>query len=384
MDRSSPDADEREPWLAPGEAAPTALASDPVFEPPLVEACRNPLDTEPDTRVPYSDAELCAAHREAVAFAKKRRANEQGAQAFADWCLERLPGGATPEWWLLWKAFTVGPSAPEDTDDRGFRLQKRRKEAFNVAFRLGFREHADEIAAGVVQMFFERGEQPVRFAVIDYLRANGFAQKSGVGMLEPVLLRGANEEQEASHFRKVVDPNSGYEEIATELRGVLDKLPRHDRSLLLLRFRWALSQRELGDLLGVTESRVCQMLGEALRRAKRATARRQKPVDLQPLVLKARRLEGAYMSELNPEPKVEIPPFTPVIEDAVPLTVARTRETRPEIKFVLDNLKPGQSVALPTPLAKLLAGKVKKLPDWKIAQRKGIAEGTMRTWRLEV
>lgn len=254
---------------------------------------------------------------------------------------------------------------------------------------MGFAEHADDIASGVVERMLVHGEQPMRFAVIDYLRANGFGSEKRYAK-EPVLYR-ATPQREGMSLAALEDHQAERSQIAAELRDVLDRLERHDRMVLLLHFRWGLLQHEIGDLYGFTESRANQYIAKALRAAKRAANSKARKRALNTLKLPNRkpRIGMIELSDDKPAPKprvpaAEIPPFEVKLEDAIPLTEARKREVRPEIAFLLANMKPGQSAELPAPLAKLFAGKVKKLPDWKIAQRKGSAEGMVRTWRLEV
>jgi RNA polymerase sigma factor FliA len=54
-------------------------------------------------------------------------------------------------------------------------------------------------------------------------------------------------------------------ELASRLAAALDRLPRTQRLVMRLRYLEDQSLREIGDLLGVTPSRVCQVHGEALR-----------------------------------------------------------------------------------------------------------------------
>lgn len=391
---------ERAEWIAPGQLPPERLTT--PDEPEPVEATNYWLEPVSDSRVPYTDEERCAFHREAFAFAKKRRLADVSAQAFADWSVDKIPDGRAPELWILWKQY-IGESTAESEDERTARLLRRRKEALNTALRMGLpRDDAEECASGVMEMLLTRGEQPVRFAVIDYMRANGYALEAGRGKLSPTRLR-VNHEVEAESLRSLHDEGvDRAAEVAADLRRTVRDLPRHERALLMLHFRWGISLLELAGVFEVTESRVCQLVDQAIRRARRLTkASRGKLVgEIRPagngrvasvfrdveaaLLWKRKKSEGV---EVNEETKVRItadepPPFEVKIDEAIPLTERGRREERPEIRYLLDNLKVGQSAELPDVLAKRFASRVKKLPGWKIAQRKGSRDGLIRTWRI--
>lgn len=371
-----------EPWLLPGQAPPVRISrweNEPLFSDAKNDWLCRALAT---SRVPYTDDELVAAHREAVAFAKKRRATDAGAQEFAVWCVARLPEGCAPEFWLLWKSYLGEGGETEAT--KADRLERRRIEAKNTAIRMGFAEYADDIASGVVERLLVNGEQPTRFAVIDYVRSAGFADEEHRGRPEPVLRRLAPEREELELRRLADEARSG---ISHDLRAVLDQLERHDRMVLLLHFRWGLNQLEIGDLFGFSESRANQYIKRALLRAQRVAKSKARKRALNALKIPNRKPRiGMIELDETPAPKPkrpEPPPFEVQIEDAVPLTEACKREQRPEIQFLLANMKPGQSAKLPLVLAKRLAVAVKKREGWKLAQRKTDDPNIVRVWRLE-
>ena len=50
----------------------------------------------------------------------------------------------------------------------------------------------------------------------------------------------------------------------TALAGQIDGLPEREKLVLSLYYERELNMREIGEVLGVTESRVCQIHGQAL------------------------------------------------------------------------------------------------------------------------
>ena len=54
------------------------------------------------------------------------------------------------------------------------------------------------------------------------------------------------------------------DEMRTALAGQIDGLPEREKLVLSLYYERELNMREIGEVLGVTESRVCQIHGQAL------------------------------------------------------------------------------------------------------------------------
>jgi RNA polymerase sigma factor for flagellar operon FliA len=63
----------------------------------------------------------------------------------------------------------------------------------------------------------------------------------------------------------VVDPIEmlSFEELRQQLAAGIEGLPERQRQILALHYTEELSLKEIGRILGVTESRVCQIIGEA-------------------------------------------------------------------------------------------------------------------------
>lgn len=64
------------------------------------------------------------------------------------------------------------------------------------------------------------------------------------------------------------DPAAEYEDssLGEAIGGAIDQLPERERTVLALYYDEELNLREIGEVLGVTESRVCQIHGQALLR----------------------------------------------------------------------------------------------------------------------
>jgi RNA polymerase sigma factor for flagellar operon FliA len=68
--------------------------------------------------------------------------------------------------------------------------------------------------------------------------------------------------------------------IQSRLRTAIDRLPHREKLLMALYYQEDLNLKEIGEVLGVTESRVCQLHSQAIRRLRSALARE---AELQPL-----------------------------------------------------------------------------------------------------
>jgi RNA polymerase sigma factor for flagellar operon FliA len=67
------------------------------------------------------------------------------------------------------------------------------------------------------------------------------------------------------------DPERSAERDAAKarLRAAFEKLPERERKVAVLRYVYSLTLREIGEILGVTESRVCQIHGQILRKLRK-------------------------------------------------------------------------------------------------------------------
>ncbi|MGE0791184.1 MAG: RNA polymerase sigma factor FliA [Sandaracinaceae bacterium] len=69
----------------------------------------------------------------------------------------------------------------------------------------------------------------------------------------------------------------GKRELQTRLAAAVGQLPERMRMVLALYYQEECTQMEIGEILGVTESRVCQILGEAAARLRAILARDEQP-----------------------------------------------------------------------------------------------------------
>ena len=56
------------------------------------------------------------------------------------------------------------------------------------------------------------------------------------------------------------------EETRSQVSSMIEKLPDKERAVVALYYQRGLNLKEIGDMLGVTESRVCQLRGQAVKR----------------------------------------------------------------------------------------------------------------------
>ncbi|MFT7518748.1 MAG: RNA polymerase sigma factor for flagellar operon FliA [Kiritimatiellia bacterium] len=79
-------------------------------------------------------------------------------------------------------------------------------------------------------------------------------------------------EQVSSEFE---DPTLAWQdaELKVAMHQALDRLPAREKSALALYYLHELSLKEVGGVLGVTESRACQLCGQGIKRLKRRLSR---------------------------------------------------------------------------------------------------------------
>ncbi|MGB0678659.1 MAG: FliA/WhiG family RNA polymerase sigma factor [Polyangiales bacterium] len=78
---------------------------------------------------------------------------------------------------------------------------------------------------------------------------------------------------------KIDDPADLYSkrEMRAALAQAITKLPKHLQQVLALYYQEELTQAEVGKVLGVSDSRVCQLLGEASARLRATLTRKARP-----------------------------------------------------------------------------------------------------------
>ncbi len=68
----------------------------------------------------------------------------------------------------------------------------------------------------------------------------------------------------ADHTTRTPEQRFDKAEFAADLAGAIDGLPERERMVMALYYQEELNLKEIGQVLGVTESRVCQLHGQAL------------------------------------------------------------------------------------------------------------------------
>lgn len=113
----------------------------------------------------------------------------------------------------------------------------------------------------------------------------------------PVLEGGDDEVALHESFGDTSQPDPEREAIRSEmaslLASVIEALPERDRLVLSLYYQDCLNMREIGDVLGISESRVCQIHGKALTYLRAQLGRRDPDLAAESRSASARVLAGA-------------------------------------------------------------------------------------------
>jgi RNA polymerase sigma factor for flagellar operon FliA len=102
--------------------------------------------------------------------------------------------------------------------------------------------------------------------VEEYQRMVQRVAESRVLSLEDVLGDSSDDVRLAGSDGDAPDRRWGREELANGLAAAIRELPQREQLVLALYYDEELNQKEVGAVLGVTESRVCQLHGQALAR----------------------------------------------------------------------------------------------------------------------
>jgi hypothetical protein len=145
-------------------------------------------------------------------------------------------------------------------------LKKRRARAESF-FRHKWPRHADTHMSDFGAYCVERWligkdlKASYRNIGIDYLRI--FGDRTGT--------RGSSDLMASMKTKRVKHLDSQHGKNSFELDRFHDaealrdpRLPQQDRMVLILYFEWEFNLKEIGDLLGISESRSCQMLKKAM------------------------------------------------------------------------------------------------------------------------
>lgn len=131
------------------------------------------------------------------------------------------------------------------------------------------RARLSEVTAAIAELRQQLGREPSEHAVADRLGISiEHYQKLSADFGRAPLLAGLGGVNPDDVEGPAVDPSSHFDE--REMRGLLARaiaqLPERSQQVLALYYQEECTQAEVGAILGVSESRVCQLLGEATAR----------------------------------------------------------------------------------------------------------------------
>lgn len=138
------------------------------------------------------------------------------------------------------------------------RYKAIRGKAFEIAKSYGMLDHAEDFAQEAAFQYSKGRKAVMSLMFIDYIRkAFGDTRTESNKELNQSRLG------ESRYFEEV-DPNvHGYEpEMSSDIRHCQNNLTDQDRVIFTLLCKYGLSMAEIGDVLGVSESRICQHMGE--------------------------------------------------------------------------------------------------------------------------
>jgi RNA polymerase sigma factor (sigma-70 family) len=173
--------------------------------------------------------------------------------------------------------------------------EKILRRAKTSARKRGFGEHADDLAQEVLLSFVEgRGRhQTIDQAVIDAIRRTFGDSRSDHHQLRRACdWKGLTPRVLEIHGKSESDRGCeiGFERIVSLLGGP-------DRAIIKLRYQWGFREREIGDLFGLTESRISQRLKDIQTRLHWVLADEQDRAERGNLVPEISELSAQYRLE---------------------------------------------------------------------------------------
>lgn len=131
------------------------------------------------------------------------------------------------------------------------------------------RSRMGEITAAVSRLQHSLGREPADQEIADELRMSlEQYQKLAGDLTRAPLLAGLGAVDSDAVEGGMADPGVQYDEreMLRHLAGAIQGLPERTQQVLALYYQEECTQAEIGEILGVTESRVCQLLGDATAR----------------------------------------------------------------------------------------------------------------------
>lgn len=128
-----------------------------------------------------------------------------------------------------------------------------------VAIKYGHTQEAEDIAQSVLLQFIKnpKSKQTVEHAVIDYLRQNDWKSR-GKSRRFCLFNRAQQDDRFEIESIPAVFGSNGHGHESFER--YLNCLKTEDRIITVLRYKWSLSESEIGYCFGISDSRVCQRI----------------------------------------------------------------------------------------------------------------------------
>lgn len=128
------------------------------------------------------------------------------------------------------------------------------------------RSRMGEVTTAIRELQHELGRQPNEEEIAERLGMplEQYQRLSGDLVRGPALGRSGSVDPDAVES-DYSDPSAlfDHEELRSRLAEAIRRLPERSQQILALYYQEECTQAEIGEILGVTESRVCQLLGEA-------------------------------------------------------------------------------------------------------------------------
>ncbi|MBI5509021.1 MAG: FliA/WhiG family RNA polymerase sigma factor [Deltaproteobacteria bacterium] len=123
---------------------------------------------------------------------------------------------------------------------------------------------AKQIERSIAALTVKLGRPPEEAEIALHLQLSVGELRARLQKLIPVQVLSLDEVREATLASRGLDPfeAAARAELSERLAGAIDGLPQRQRQVLQLYYREELTLREIGTVLGVTESRICQILSE--------------------------------------------------------------------------------------------------------------------------
>jgi DNA-directed RNA polymerase specialized sigma24 family protein len=158
-------------------------------------------------------------------------------------------------------------------------IKKFQQRAKYVATKWGYPELADDFSQELFVYFLQKPDRgaTVDQLFIDYLRARYGHSRTGGNRSR---LQAERNYVELDELRDLADGSRAidvdWERLGLFRGPEIEDLERIDRIFLILTFKWGFTLKELGELIGVTESGACLVLSKAVSEYKKQIEKRDK------------------------------------------------------------------------------------------------------------